>query len=51
MLSPFRSVNDRKFSWLHRNVFLPPFRDWLNFIQQHQEKVTKDAGQKMFILR
>ena len=51
MLSPLRSVNDRRFSWLYRNVFLPPFRDWLNFIQQHQENVTKDDGQKIFILR
>ena len=48
MLAPLRSVNDRRFSWL-RNVFLKPFQDWLNSVQQHQENFTKDAGQKMFI--
>ena len=48
MLAPFRSINDRRFSWL-RNVFLKSFQDWLNFVQQRQGNFTKDVGQKMFI--
>ena len=48
MLTPLRSVNDRRFSWL-RNVFLKSFQDWLNSVQQCQGNFTKDAGQKMFI--
>ena len=35
MLAPFRSINDRRFSWL-RNVFLKSFQDWLNSVQQPQ---------------
>ena len=47
MLAPFRSVNDRKFSWL-RNVFLNFFHNLLNSVQQHQGNFKKDADQKMF---
>ena len=48
MLAPLRSANDRRFSWL-RNVFLKPFQDWLNSVQQRQGqgKFTKYAGQKI----
>ena len=49
MLAPLSSVNDWRFSWL-RNVFLKSFQDWLNSSQHGQGKLTKDAGQKMFIL-
>ena len=45
MLAPFKSVNDRRFPWL-RNFFLKSF---LNSVQQRQIKLTKDAGQKVFI--
>ena len=45
MLAPFRSVNDRRFSWL-RYVFLKSFQDWLNSVQQ---RFITDTGQKMFI--
>ena len=48
MLAPFRSVNDRRFSWFC-NVFLKPFQDWLNSVQHHQGNFTKDDGQKMFV--
>ena len=48
MLAPYRSVNDRRFSWL-RNVLLKSFRDWLNSVQQCQRNFTIDAGQKTFI--
>ena len=48
MLAPLRSVNDRRFSWLH-NVFLKSFQDWVNSVQQLQGNFTKDAGQRMFI--
>ena len=48
-LAAFRSVNYRRFSWLH-NVFLKSFQDWLNSVQQREENFTKDTGQKMFIL-
>ena len=48
MLATFRSVNHRRFSWLH-NVFLKSFQNWLNSVQQHQGTFTKDAGQKIFI--
>ena len=44
MLAPFRSVNDRRFSW-----FCNIFQDWLNSVQQRQGNFTKDAGQKMFV--
>ena len=47
MLAPFRSVNDRKFSWL-RNVLLNFFHNLLNSVQQHQGNFKKDADQKMF---
>ena len=47
MLAPFRSVNDRKFSWL-RNAFLNFFHNLLNSVQQHQGNFKKDADQKMF---
>ena len=49
MLAPVRSVNDRRFSWLG-NAFLKSFQDWLNSVQQLQGNLTKDTGQKMFIL-
>ena len=48
MLAPFRSVNDRRFSWLCK-VFLKSFQDWLISVQQRQGNFTKDADQKMFI--
>ena len=48
MLALLRSVNDRRFSWLH-NVFLKSFQDWVNSVQQLQGNFTKDAGQRMFI--
>ena len=49
MLTPLRSVNDRRFSWL-RNVFHKLFQDWLNSVQQRQGNFERDAGQKMFLL-
>ena len=49
MLAPLRSVNDRRFSWLH-NVFLKSFQDWQNSVQQCQGNFTKDVGPKTFIL-
>ena len=49
MLASLRSVNDRRFSWLC-NVFVTPFQDWLNSVQQCQGNFTKDASQKNFIL-
>ena len=48
MLTPLRSVNDRRFSWL-RNVFLKLFQDWLNSVQKRQGNFERDAGQKVFI--
>ena len=48
MLAPLRSVNDRRFSWLH-NVFLKLFQDWLNSVQKRQRNFERDAGQKIFI--
>ena len=48
MLTPLKSVHDRRFSWL-RKVFLKSFQDWLNSVQQRQENFTKDAGQKIFV--
>ena len=49
MLTPLRSVNDRRFSWL-RNVFLKLFQDWLNSVQKRQGYFERGAGQKIFIL-
>ena len=48
MLAPLRSVNDRRFSWLH-NVFLKLFQDWLNSVQKRQRNFERDAGQKILI--
>ena len=49
MLTTSRSANHRRFSWLH-NVFLKFFPRLVELVQQHQGNLTKDAGQKMFIL-
>ena len=53
MLAPLRSINDRRFSWLH-NVFFKLFQDWLNSVQNSVSTPKKlwkqrDAGQKIFI--
>ena len=47
MLATFRSVNDRRFSWL-RNVFLNFLHNLLNSAEQHQGNFKKDTDQKMF---
>ena len=48
MLTPLRSVNDQRFSWLC-NVFLKLFQDCLNSVQKRQGNLERDAGQKLFI--
>ena len=48
MLSPLRSVNDQRFSWL-RDLFLKLCQDWLNSVQKRQGSFERDAGQKIFI--
>ena len=48
MLSPLRSVNDQRFSWL-RDLFLKLCQDWLNSVQKRQGNFERDAGQKIFI--
>ena len=48
MLAPFRSANNRRFSWLC-NVFLKLFQDWLNSVQKRQGNFEIDAGRKMVI--
>ena len=46
--SPFRSVNDRRLSWVG-NVFFKLFQDWLNSVQKRQGNFDRNAGQKIFI--
>ena len=48
MQTPLRYVTNQMFSRL-RNVFLKSFPDWLNYVQQRQGNVIKDADQEMFI--
>ena len=48
MLSPLRSVNDSRFSWL-QNAFLKSSQDWLNSVEQCQGNFRKVAGWKIFI--
>ena len=48
MLTPLRSTNDRRFSWLC-NVLLKLFQDWLNSVQKCQGNFERDAGKKIFI--
>ena len=49
MLALRRSVNDRRFSWLH-NIFLMSSQDWVNSVQHRPGNFTKVACQKIFIL-
>ena len=50
MLTPLRSVDDQRFSWLC-SVFLKLFQDLLNSVQKCEGNFERDTGQKISVSR